>query len=74
MQLLWIVVYPKDWFTYCVHFVGALAFKCNTMPRSYHMKVYVGMSADLIHPGHINIIEIVREIFRNEKSLCCNEC
>ena len=22
------------------------------------MKVYVGMSADLIHPGHINIIEI----------------
>jgi cytidyltransferase-like protein len=23
------------------------------------MKVYVGMSADLIHPGHINIIEIV---------------
>ena len=22
------------------------------------MKVYVGMSADLIHPGHINILEI----------------
>ena len=31
--MLWIVVYPKDWFTYCVHFVGALAFKCNTMPQ-----------------------------------------
>ncbi|MFC1818774.1 hypothetical protein ACFL0B_06735, partial [Thermodesulfobacteriota bacterium] len=58
-----IVVYPKDWFTYCVHFVGALAFKCNTCHRNYYMKVYVGMSADLIHLGHINIIEIVREIF-----------
>ena len=25
---------------------------------NYYMKVYLGMSADLIHPGHINIIEI----------------
>ena len=25
-----------------------------------HKTVYVGMSADLIHPGHINIIDIAR--------------
>ena len=24
-------------------------------------KVYVGMSADLIHPGHINIIKVAAE-------------
>ena len=24
--------------------------------------VYIGMSADLIHPGHLNIIEVARQL------------
>ena len=30
------------------------------------MKVYIGMSADLLHPGHLNIIEQARKLL-NEK-------
>ena len=26
------------------------------------MKIYIGMSADLLHPGHLNIIEHARKI------------
>ena len=33
----------------------------DEISQSNHSKVYVGMSADLIHPGHINIINIACE-------------
>ena len=32
----------------------------NTTPRTRPL-VYVGMSADLIHPGHLNILKIAAE-------------
>ena len=31
-------------------------------------KIYIGMSADLLHPGHLNIIEEARKIINNEQN------
>jgi len=37
--------------------------KANGCEKSYMKKsVYVGMSADLVHPGHLNIIKTAREL------------
>ena len=63
-----IAVYPEQWFIYCI-------FTYNTLPQELsHESIRRDERRPIILPGHINIIEIVRGIFRNEKSLCCNEC
>lgn len=31
-------------------------------------KIYIGMSADLLHPGHLNIIEEARKIIKDEEN------
>ena len=45
------------------------------MANTARKKVYVGMSADLIHPGHLNIIKAAAELgdvtrFKSAKHVC----
>jgi phosphoenolpyruvate phosphomutase / 2-hydroxyethylphosphonate cytidylyltransferase len=58
---------PGDGFNRLQHkelFTGMLRIHYFSFSNSMEKIVYIGMSADLIHPGHLNVIEAGRQLGR----------